>query len=271
MKKILITGSNSYIGTSFESYLKKKSPGKYQIKTVDMTDSSWKSTDFSEYDVVYHVAGIVHRKETPDNAHIYYEVNRDLTIKAAEKAKSEGVRQFIFLSTMSVFGKLTGTVTKKTVPSPKTNYGKSKLQAEEALNKLRDSSFKVVIMRPPMVYGEGCKGNYNSVISIVSKFPFFPKVFNKRSVIDIENLSSFVEMAIDNELSGLYFPQNKEYVNTSRMACDIAVTLNKKVYMSYFLGFIALALIPFCDIAKKAFGTLIYKDTEDFDFRYCVK
>lgn len=268
MKRILITGANSYIGTSFEKYMTEW-PDKYQVDTVDMIDGSWREIDFSSYDVIYHVAGIAHIKETKENAHLYYDINRDLPIEVAKKAKEEGVKQFVFLSSMSVYGMDTGVITKDTIPSPKSNYGKSKIQAEEGLKGLEDVEFKIVVMRPPMVYGEGCKGNYNSIIKLVKKLSFFPRVNNKRSMIHINNLSSFVKMAIDKELNGLYFPQNREYVNTTELASDIAARMNKKVYMSYVLGFGVSCMKPFNKTVKKAFGNLIYKDTEDFDFEYC--
>lgn len=159
MKKILITGANSYIGTSFEKYMAQW-PEKYQVDTVDMIDGTWREKDFSGYDTVFHVAGIAHQKETQENAELYYKINRDLAFDTAVKAKTDGVKQFIFLSSMSVYGLETGVITKETVPTPKSNYGKSKLQAEELLNGLADETFKVAILRPPMVYGKGCKGNY---------------------------------------------------------------------------------------------------------------
>ncbi len=271
MKKILITGANSYIGTSFENYIKTNYPADYEVDTVDMIDGSWKEKSFAGYDVVFHVAGIAHIKETEENAHLYYDINRDLPIEVAKKAKAEGVKQFIFLSSMSVYGKDTGVITKETMPSPKSNYGKSKIQAEEGLHELKGESFKIVVMRPPMVYGEGCKGNYNSIIKLVEKLPFFPKVNNKRSMIHIDNLSSFIKMAIDKELSGLYFPQNKEFANTTALAREIAGRMNKKVYMSFVLGFCVLCLKPFSKTVRKAFCDLIYKDTEVFEFSYCVR
>ena len=137
MKKILITGADSYIGTSVEKWLG-KDPEKYQVDTVDMRTDSWKEKDFSPYDVVFHVAGIAHVKETKENQDLYYQVNRDLAYETATKAKSDGVRQFIFLSSMSVYGIDTGVIDKNTPVKPKSAYGKSKFQAEELINKLAD-------------------------------------------------------------------------------------------------------------------------------------
>ena len=269
MKKILITGSGSYIGESFKEYLKQYGE-EYSTDTLDMQRADWREHDFSGYDVVYHVAGIAHRKETSENAHLYYEVNRDLALEVARKAKSEGVSQLIFLSSMSVYGIERGVITPDTPLAPKSNYGRSKMEAEEGMAELASEDFAICTLRPPMVYGKGCKGNFVSVVSLVRKLPFFPRVENRRSMIYIDNLSSFVKMAIDRELSGVYFPQNREYMNTSQMAMGIAEGLGKKCRLSRLLGFGVKLLMPFVSMAKKGFGTLIYENTESLDFEYIV-
>lgn len=268
MKRILITGANSYIGTSFEKYIVDNSPDAYAVSTLDMIGENWRKANFAEYDCIFHVAGIAHQKETKENAHLYYEVNRDLAIEVAKKAKAEGVGQFIFLSTMSVYGKETGVITKGTKPSPKSNYGRAKLEAEEGISPLNDEGFKVCILRPPMVYGKDCKGNFVKIKKLVERLPFFPYVKNQRSLIYIDNLSSFVKICIDNELEGLYFPQNDQYVSTLELAQEIGDALNKKVRFEYISGLGVVVLRLFYPLAKKAFGTLIYDVDEDI--KYCV-
>ncbi len=270
MKKVLITGADSYIGTSFEKYIKENYPDDYLIDTMDMLDSSWRDKDFSGYDAVFHVAGIAHIKETKKNAHLYYEVNRDLTIDVAKKAKENGVKQFIYLSSMSVYGIENGVITKDTIPHPKTNYGKSKLEAENEIIKLEDDTFKVCILRPPMVYGKGCKGNYQSVVKIVKKSFIFPQIENKRSMIYIDNLCEFLKLCTDKKSRGVYFPQNREYMNTTRMGKIIAEKLDKKIFCSRILGAIVAVIKPFLKVAQKGFGTLIYDNTEEYEFVYCV-
>ena len=268
MKKILITGANSYIGTSFENYIKENCPDEYIIETVDMIDGSWREKNFSEYDSVFHVAGIAHQKETKKNACFYYEINRDLAVETAKKAKHDGVKQFVFLSSMSVYGMHTGVITKETLPKPKSHYGKSKLQAEESIMKLEDESFKVCVLRPPMVYGKGCKGNFQTVVKIVKKSPIFPNVKNERSMIYIDNLSSFVKLSIDSGLCGVYFPQNHTYVCTSDMAKYIATSLNKKIHFEYLTALIICLLRLCVPLVQKGFGSLVYRDTEDFNYSY---
>lgn len=169
MKKILITGTGSYIGTSFAKYMQKYED--YETDTVDVIDGSWRQKDFSLYDVVFHVAGIAHQKETKENAHLYYEVNKDLAIETAKKAKESGIKQFVLLSSMSVFGINKGIITQSTKPNPKSNYGKSKLLADIEIEKIADEPFKVAILRPPIVYRNGCKGNYQRLKKLALKTP----------------------------------------------------------------------------------------------------
>ncbi|HAS91573.1 MAG TPA: NAD-dependent epimerase, partial [Clostridiales bacterium] len=170
--------------------------------------------------------------------------------------KNDGVHQFIFLSSMSVYGIETGVIDIKTPVKPKSAYGKSKFQAEEMINKLVDDSFTVAILRPPMVYGKGCKGNYPRLAKLALRTPIFPLVDNKRSMIYIDNLSQFVKQLIDDNAIGLFFPQNAEYVNTSEMVRLIAEAHGKKIMMIKFLNPILQKLN--IGILNKIFGNLIY-------------
>lgn len=270
MKKILITGANSYIGVSFEEYMSDWKE-QYQIDTVDMIDSGWKQKDFSGYDVVFHVAGLAHQKETAENADMYYKINRDLAIETAKKAKADGVGHFVFMSSMSVYGMDAGEITPDTKPQPVSNYGKSKLEAEKALSELEDKDFRIAVLRPPMVYGKNCRGNFQLLLLLVTKSPIFPAVNNRRSMISINNLSAFVKLIVDGEHSGVFCPQNREYVNTTEMAKIMAKAKGRRVFFSRLAGLAIKMMIPFVSKAKKAFATLIYKDCEQFDFSYCVE
>lgn len=270
MKKILVVGKGSYIGTSFINYMVSNYPDEYQFDELDTFGEEWKHFDYSNYDVVYQVAGIAHIKETPENSYLYYKVNRDMAVEIAKLAKSAGVKQFIYLNSMSVYGMTTGVINKKTTPNPITSYGKSKLQAEKELEKLNDNNFCVTILRPPMVYGKGCKGNFQSLIKIAKISPIFPYVNNERSMIYIDNLSSFVKLAIEEKAEGIFFPQNKNYVNTTKMQKSIAQSLNKKIIILKSVYPLVKILKKFVPKANKAFGSLIYKNTEDFEFKYNV-
>ena len=254
MKKILITGANSYIGTSFEKWMAQYS--EYEIDTIDMIDGSWRQYDFSKYDVVFHVAGIAHRKETKENAQLYYDVNRDLAIEVAKKTKQNGVRQLILLSSMSVFGMTTGTITADTIPVPVSNYGKSKLEADVEIEKLSDTDFKVAILRPPMVYGEGCKGNYQLLRKFALKSPVFPDFKNRRSMIHIDTLCVRVKEYIDEAVTGFFYPQDSEYVCTTEMVKKIAEENHKKIHFTKILN--PIIRLMNVGIVNKVFGNLIY-------------
>ena len=259
MKKILITGANSYIGTSFENWLEKY-PDKYVVETIDIKESLWKDKDFSTYDVVFHVAGIAHIKETKKNASLYYEVNEQLAVAIAEKSKTDGVSQFIILSSMSVYGKTTGHVTKVTRPNPNNNYGKSKYNAAQKIEKMNCDTFKVAILRPPMVYGKDCKGNYQILRKLALKSPVFPSFKNERSMIYIGNLASFIKRLIDMESDGLFFPQDAEYIMTAKMVEMIASCNKKKIIItSIFNWTIKLAILLNIEVFKKVFGNLTYE------------
>lgn len=279
MKKILITGANSYIGASFEHHLKQW-PDHYQVDTVDMIGDGWKEKDFHGYDAVFHVAGLVHlakAKDDPAQAALYEQVNTVLAIETARKAKNEGVKQFLFMSSASVYG-LTAPmgkvvmIAKDTPLKPKDNYGISKAKAEEGLRKLADKHFKVAILRPPMIYGKGCRGNYQTMAKLAKKLPFFPYVKNQRSMLYIHNLSEFVRLAIDDEAEGIFCPQNNEYTNTSDMVNLIAHANGRGILMIKGFGWALKLLRPLTGMVDKAFGSLCY-DFELSRYRcdYCIR
>lgn len=259
MKKILITGENSYIGTSVENWLLKE-PDKYKVDTVDMIDGSWKNKDFSKYDVVFHVAGIAHISTDSKLEELYYKVNRDLAIDTAMKAKTEGVKQFIFMSSINVYGdgrKNSRVIDRNTMPAPSSVYGKSKLQAEKGIKKFEDEGFKVAVLRPPFIYGKGCKGNYQKLSKAARRLPIFPDINNERSMLHIDNLCEFIRLIINNEESGLFFPQNTEYVKTSEMVRLIAEVHGKKIRLTKLFNPI-LRMMYKINYINKIFGSLAY-------------
>jgi len=231
MKSVLITGANSYIGTNVERWLLKE-PDKYHVETLDMKDPNWVNFDFSKFDVVFHVAGIAHSTPKKSEKDLYYRVNTQLTIDTANIAKKAGVKQFIFMSSMIVYSSKERVITKDTKPNPDNFYGDSKLQAEIGLNKLSDKTFKIVLLRPPMIYGPNSKGNFPRLMSFARKSFIFPNFKNKRSMLYIDNLSNSIKYLIDNEVEGLFFPQNSEYMCTSEIVRETAKYLKKKIWFT---------------------------------------
>jgi UDP-glucose 4-epimerase len=261
MKKILITGKNSYVGTSLERWLENY-PDRYSIDSISLRNDSWREKDFSEYDVVFHVAGIAHVSSDPKMEEMYYKVNRDLTTETARKANAEGIKQFIFMSSIIVYGDSSSNkrvIDKNTVPTPSNFYGNSKLQAEFGIKPLESDSFKVVIVRPPMIYGKGSKGNYLKLAKAAQKLPFFPDIENQRSMLHIDNLCEFIRLMIDNEESGLFFPQNSEYVKTSEMVKLIAEVHGRKFNLVKVFNPILKVMSIKLSFINKVFGNLVYE------------
>lgn len=276
MKRILITGANSYIGTSFEKWLNNW-PNEYSVDTIDMKDQSWKEKSFSEYDVVFHVAGIAHVSTDPKMEDLYYKVNRDLTIETAQKVKLDGVKQFIFMSSIIVYGDSSHinkkrVINKNTIPKPSNFYGRSKLQAEEGILTLQDDTFNVVVIRPPMIYGKGSKGNYQLLSKFAKKLPIFPNIDNERSMLHIDNLCEFIRLMILNEERGIFFPQNKEYVNTSNLVMVAAEYNGKDIRLTKIFNPILRVMGNCIGVVNKAFGSLVYeKSMSEYREEYIVR
>lgn len=203
MKKILIAGTNSYIGESFKSFLMQYQ-NEYTVSEIAAKGLIPTASMFKGFHVIFCVVGIAHIKENAKNRHLYFEVNRDLVVSIAKAAKEAGVEQFILLSSMSVYGLKVGHIRKNTKPHPVTAYGMSKLQADEEIRKLENEDFKFVCLRAPMVYGHNCRGNYQALRKFALKSPIFPDYENKRSMIYIGNLCEFVKECIDAERQGLF-------------------------------------------------------------------
>ena len=243
MKRILITGAGSYIGTKVQKWLDAAFDGSeklFMVDAVDTIDNHWKQADFSNYDVVYNVAGIAHVKAAKGDEPLYYAVNRDMVIEIAKTAKAAGVKQFIHVSSMIVYKEvktLAGKqIHKDTMPEPNGFYGDSKLQGEEGIRALADESFKVCIMRPPMIYGPGCKGNFPKLMWLSQKTPVFPAWHNRRSMLYIDNLCEFVKQLILHEVDGTVYPQNAEYSDTVEIVRHFVKANGKKIWITKLLN-----------------------------------
>lgn len=257
MKSILITGKNSYVGTNVENWLLKY-PDKYKVDTLDMLDQNWKDFDFSKYDVVFHVAGIAHSTPKKSQEALYYKVNTDLVIETATIAKNAGVKQFIFMSSMIVYNKKEKRITIDTLPNPDNFYGNSKLQAEIGLQKLDSKDFRIVVLRPPMIYGPHSKGNFPKLMSFARKSFIFPNFKNKRSMLYIDNLSNSIKYLIDEEAQGTYFPQNSDYMCTSQIVRETAKLIGKKMWFTRIFNPVIYLFRGFVNVINKMFSDSYY-------------
>lgn len=267
--KILITGTNSYIGNSFINWISKDKE-KYHVDVISTLNNEWKSADFSKYDVVFNVAGIAHIKITDEMENLFYTVNRDLAIDICSMAKQEGIKQYIYLSSMNVFGDTNERITVDTKEKPSNFYGKSKLQADESIQRMNDKSFCVVSIRPPVVYGVGCKGNFVKLEKYSKWIPIFPDYTNYRSMIYIDNLCEFVKLIIDNSERGIFYPQNNRHISTTEIVQLISKYSGKKLLVTKTFNFFIKILIKHIRIIKKIFDNDYYDlELSNYqDFKY---
>ena len=281
MERVLITGANSYIGTSFEKYAAGNYADDLQVDTIDMMGDEWRKEDFGKYDIVYHVAGIAHNyvgKVSEEVRQRYYAVNTELAIETAKKAKREGVKQFVFMSSIIVYGDSAPygkkkMITKDTIPQPSNFYGDSKWQADKGIRELADDNFMVTVIRPPMIYGKGSKGNYPTLSKMAKKMPIFPDVTNERSMLYIDNLCEFLCQVMVQNKGGVFWPQNSEYTRTVEMVQQIADVIGHKILISKIFNFAVLiaSKMPgkIGDPTNKAFGNMTYdKEMSRYDFQY---
>lgn len=281
MKKVLITGANSYIGISFENYVHERYSLELSIDTVDMIDGSWREKDFSTYDVVYHVAGIAHADVGNVSDEVkskYYAINTDLAVETAKKAKADGVKQFVFMSSAIVYGDSAPygkrkRITADTEPEPANFYGDSKWQADKGVRELTDDNFTVTVLRPPMIYGKGSKGNYPTLAKMAKMLPIFPDVQNERSMLYIENLCEFLCQVMTRGEGGIFWPQNAEYTRTSDMVKIIGEESGHRVRVSKAWNWIVslASHIPgrISGLVNKAFGNMSYEQRMSiYDFEY---
>lgn len=283
MKKVLITGANSYIGTSFEKYVAEHYRDQLIVSTIDMIDGSWRQTNFSPYDIVYHVAGIAHAdvgNVSEETKKKYYAINTDLAIETAKKAKAEGVKQFVFMSSAIIYGDSAPygqkkVITRETKPQPANFYGDSKLKADLGIQELADPSFLVTILRPPMIYGKGSKGNYPTLAKMAKTLPVFPDCDNERSMLYIENLCEFLVQVMIGGCEGIFWPQNAEYTRTSEIVRMIADSCGHHIMVSRVWNWVVsfARMIPGKPrgLADKAFGNLSYdQNMSKYAFDYQV-
>lgn len=278
MKKILILGANSYIGTSFRNYLTTKYSGPYIADTVSLRGTAWQQEDWGGYDSILNVTGKAHADIatlTEEQKQEYYTVNCDLAVEAAKKAIADGAGQYIYFSSIIVYGDSSNSrkpvrITACTQPTPSNFYGDSKLKAEQKLQALfvnAEGRTKLAILRLPMIYGPGCKGNYKTLVKLAEKLPLFPTYHNERSVLQIEHLAEYLRTLVDNDGEGLFWPQDEKYRSTPDMVFELAEKAGRHILPAAWLNpFVRLAFyLPGKPgkLARKAFGTLTIDREKD--------
>ena len=262
MHRILITGLHSFIGQALTQHLS-RFPEDFSTSVISLRNPSWQSESFRGFDTVFHAAGIAHDSTRSADKDAYYRINSQLAFDTARKAKHDGVRQFIFMSSSIVYGSSAPIghrklITRDTPVNPASYYGDSKVKAEEMLNPLNDDDFRVCILRCPMIYGKGCKGNYRLLSKIARTLPLFPRVQNCRSMLYSENLAEFVRLMVTNHEHGIFWPQNAEYSNTSELVKMIAEVHGKRIFLMNGCEWLLRGLAKITGLVNKAFGSLAY-------------
>jgi len=260
--RILITGKNSYIGNSVKTWLNEKEPS-FIVDEISLRNIDLRTISLENYDVIFHVAGIAHVSSNKKLIPEYFKVNRDLAIQVAKKAKKEGVRHFIFTSSMAIYGDDRPIGNFKSVdihnPAPSNAYGQSKLEADLAIQKLQDNDFNVSILRIPMVYGKTAKGNFLKLVNISKKLLVFPKLRNIRSFLHIKNLSELVRLIIVNNINGVFYPQDHKFFNTTEFILNNREKLGKKTILLPFLTLPLRFVGLFIKSINKIYGNKYYE------------
>ncbi len=227
--KVFVTGATGFLGRAIIKNLLSET---YEVKALVRQSSSLLPSDieqivvgdlaklklsecgsmrstFNGIEVVVHTAARVHimNDDAFDPLAEFRKVNRDATLTLAHLAAQSGVKRFVFLSSIKVNGEMTSpgnpfTPDDEYVPSEP--YGLSKYEAEQGLLALaKDTGMEVVIIRPPLAYGPGVKGNFISMIKWMTKpMPLpFGAIYNKRSFIALDNLVNFISLCVDREKS----------------------------------------------------------------------
>ncbi len=259
MKKVLIVGAGSFVGEAVHEWLMQKHPGLYEVDVAEARNGEWKKTDFSQYDVVYQVAGIAHViKETPEMEELFFSVNAEMSYEIASAAKTAGVKQYIFMSTKGVYPSFVPVIDQNTPTGPVKLYGKSKLAGEQKLLPLASESFRVSVVRCPSVYGAHAPGSYLKLLKKVKKLLVFPAYKNRRSMIYIDNLCEFIHLTMERELHGILVAQDAEYMSTSDIVRVGARVKGKKILFDYLSWPLIALLVKLTYKFRKPFGSTVF-------------
>ena len=262
MTKVLITGANSFVGTNFRKFSQYT-----DIEEVSLFDTRPEDIEFSKYDVVLHLAAIVHQSKKIAEAE-YFRVNRDLCLRVAEQAKKRGIRQFVFLSTLKVYGEYVNGSELRNEDSecfPDDAYGKSKYSAEIGLKKLEDKHFTVSIIRTPLVYGEGVKANMINLIRLIEILPLLPfgSVNNKRNFTFTENLVGYIDKIIERKSSGIFIAMDEYALSTTELVVYLSKYLGEKVRLFRLpLIFIHIGTFLIPSYFERLYGSLEFDNSK---------
>jgi len=255
--KILITGQNGFIGKALFNLLQQQGhqvrgtvrswqkieQGKDIVVVGDVDSTTDWNSSLAGVEVVVHLANRAHilNDRTENPLSIFRQVNVSGTIQLAKQAVKFGVKRFVFVSSIKVNGESTDKhpFKENDNPNPQNPYAISKLEAEYALHEISaKSSMEIVIIRPPMVYGQGVKGNFERLSRLVeSGIPLpFASIENKRSLISLENLVQILSKAINHPdvADRTLLVSDKEDLSTPQLIKKIADSIGRPVRIFHF-------------------------------------
>lgn len=274
--RLLILGRNSYVGKSVNDYFTREHSD-VEVDFANSRNREWEKCDFSKYDAVYNVSGLCHADSKHGTPEQYMSINGQLPIDMGIKAKSDGCKLFINMSSAIVYGNMSfigeeKIMDRSTVPIPVNVYGESKLFAEKGLLKLEDESFGVALIRAPLIYGENATGNFPLLVKFARKCPVFPDIKNKQSMIYIDNLCELIYLIVKNNKRGIYLPQDNQIICTSKMVKDLAVIYGKQMHLIKIFNPILKFFGRKIYFIDKAFGNIAYaaEASNDFEYQYQV-
>lgn len=274
--KLLILGKNSYVGVSVKNYIERHHSD-MSITMASSRDGVWKNLDFAKYDAVYNVSGLCHADSKHGTPEQYMSINGQLPIDMGQKAKNDGCKLFINMSSSIIYGNMSfigedKTMDRDTAPAPVNVYGESKLFAEKGLLKLEGQNFSVALIRAPLIYGENSTGNFPLLVKFARKSPIFPDIKNQQSMIYIDNLCELIYLIVKHQKGGIYLPQDPDIKCTSLLVKDMARLCNHRIVMTKIFNPILKILGKRIYYIDKALGNTAYtKEASNyFDYEYQI-
>lgn len=256
MKRIAVTGITGFVGKRLMEYDKNV----FELVPISLRSSDANTMNLSGIDAIVHLAGKAHQMQPIDDS-IYFEVNYELTRSLAGAAVKQGVKQFVYISSTKVYGDDQREVLDETSGCHPTDaYGASKWKAEQYLQTLQSATFNVAILRPPLVYGPGVKGNMLRLLHLANKnYPLpFGNSGNRRSMVFLDNLIELINAIIVKNASGVFIAGDLEPIATDRLLQLIRKELGIKkglVSIPFFLRSIIKKIKP--GLYIRLFGSFV--------------
>lgn len=276
MKKVIVVGEHGYVSTTFQKYIREQKKD-MTLTVISSRDHKWEQVDFHGYDAVFNASGLAHTNAKQGTEQDYMDVNGRLPGELARKAKREGVKIFVSISSNIVYGDFAdiGTpflISDKTEPKPTGIYGRSKILGEQTAFAEETDDFHVAVIRPPLIYGETAPGNFALLAKFALRTPIFPDIYNEQSMIYIDNLCELIYLIIENNDRGMFYPQEREYIHTCQLVHDIARAAGHSIWMTKLFNPLLKLGSPYLRFIQRSMGNMAYvkEISGHYDWKYIV-